>query len=302
MRPWSGALKANDEAVKPAGQALREQLSDVERVIRASNDNVDEAFEKLKDTKMDSPEAARLRDRLLSDHEQQKSELQRTLADTRDLLGSSNLPGAKEDPYALIKAFVEEFNGLNELLKLAGLNPVLARVFVRVLCSLLEGLVYHMKERTFARAQHQHVELTLAEKRLVQELDSLPQARRVVAPAKFRMKTRANLRATIAFRRRISNSTPPLVDNLLPPELAIVVAVRDRLTHPKRSTDFRMSSEEMKAVAKVGEWSQQLLKWSSDQERIFIDEIAKQVSASLEAQRARILERSNTEAQPEKTP
>src|SRR5258706_7479926 len=91
-----------------AKAAIRKQLREFEETVEESDMRIDAVLETLKSSKMNSDEAAELRDKLLEANQRQRAQLKIKITEAADSLGKSNAQAACADPQELVRAFTDE--------------------------------------------------------------------------------------------------------------------------------------------------------------------------------------------------
>jgi hypothetical protein len=157
---------------------------------------------------------------------------------------------------------------LGELAKFKGKveEPFFRRLTIRNFFPVFEAFLNHLKVR--AVEAHKYGKVTLTEKALEELNDPAPRLRDAL---KVAFRSYAQARGT----------TMPLGNTLqIPSEFDTCVRVRNRLIHPRRLLDMKVSDEEVASLVAMLTWFKQLADWSSAAEIQYIRQIRNQIKGT----------------------
>lgn len=182
-----------------------------------------------------------------------------------------------------------DLDQLRQVMETLGPTPFVIRSYVRTLFSILDAWSFHIKQKAHVRGVARGVAFskkdreTIFERRLTSATDPLSDDKPKTIP------TAENVVYAIALWRRVHGGEAPPLEGKLPPEFDRLRKVRNRITHPKVTSDLQMTATDAKDAAQVLFWLKDQMTWQSRLELAYIDRVAADVAASLEAQREHII-------------
>jgi hypothetical protein len=185
-------------------------------------------------------------------------------------------PGKKDGPYDLIRALTEELAHIGKLRKSSN-SEFVQRLFVRQFGSSLDAYAFYFQDRARESAESEGVTFNEVEREALHIRPEDTDADRL-KPAY--QKSTKNLSFGITIFAKVRGVEPPCTD--LPAEIAAAVRIRNRLTHPKRAIDLRLTAGELKIVAFGIQWLQQIASWGSQQEVAYIERVKRHIADSFE--------------------
>jgi hypothetical protein len=208
---------------------------------------------------------------------------------TRRVTTSSN--NAEEDRPNDWGSVDEALKELTRMLPVLSSDPIThegVRSFVRWLFGWLEMITFSLKRIALSHAERNKVELSQREVAVLtvmaeRAFPGMPPPRRIELLMRESLSTALNVYA------RARKKTSPLEDGILPQIFITASRIHDRLLHPNRPEDLRLSREEMQAIAEFVRWFETIRQWLFRDRLDEIEEIKAEVSASTEALRKKIL-------------
>lgn len=154
----------------------------------------------------------------------------------------------------LIKALTDDITGCAELLAAQDSSQVVRRAFVRAVLASIEGNIYWMKQEAL-EAHNRQVQFSVEELALLKEetYNLSNNGKAAVRKAKLRLRDNLNF----AFKMQAKSAYSDYSLNLNSTEwnqFLKAITVRDRLMHPKRSSDLIVTDEELEHVQVASLW------------------------------------------------
>lgn len=203
---------------------------------------------------------------------------------TNRLLSSSPEPAPhKESPYDLIRVLTDELTQIGKLHRKSN-DAFVQRLFVRQFGTSLDAYAFYFQDRARESADSEGVQLTAEEREALHMRPEDTDADRL-KPAYQRITH--NMLFAIKVFAKVRGVTPPYTD--LPLEIAAAIRIRNRLTHPKKASDFDLSVAELKTVASAIQWLQEIASWGSREEVAYIDRVKQRIHDSIEKQKQVIM-------------
>jgi hypothetical protein len=179
-----------------------------------------------------------------------------------------------EDPRTLRSAFVDDIGGLTEIFNARGRSPSLDRAFVRAICAAFEGFAHSLKIEAKGEADAKAIALEKKEVELV---------------GSNKLSTHVHLRGAILFYARIRRAADtPLPNETLPGAVLTLFQIRDRITHPKRASDFTVDRKEELAIADAATWLMEVFAWSNANYKRHLEEVGQEIRSNLKRLREKI--------------
>ncbi|HEY2323345.1 MAG TPA: hypothetical protein VGJ82_10845 [Thermoanaerobaculia bacterium] len=196
--------------------------------------------------------------------------------------------GSRRDgPYDLIRVLSDELAHIGKL-RAKSNSAFVQRLFVRQFGSSLDAYAFYFQDRARESAESEGVQFTDAElAALHMRPDDTDQDR--LRPAFQR--TTKNMMFAIEVFAKARKTIPPCRE--LPSAIDAAVRIRNRLTHPKKASDFELTAAELKIVAVSIQWLQQIASWGSHEEAAYIERVKQRIHDSIEKQRQAMRERVN---------
>lgn len=152
-------------------------------------------------------------------------------------------------------------------------EPFRKRLLVRVFFSVLEGYAFHVKQRALSIGTHRKHEFS---KRQMEMLTETRDGQTRYPPS------RKNLAFAVSVYAQVTGAK--LGPDLPEQDSLTSFSVRDRLTHPKRAADLRITGAESAALASLLKWFMAAVKWIGEAEQAHIAQLREETSASFQSQ------------------
>lgn len=189
----------------------------------------------------------------------------------------------------VVEELLGDLDELRQVMDTLGPTPFVIRSYVRTLFSILDAWSFHIKQKAYARGVARGVAFskkdleTIFERRLTSSTQPLPDDKPKTIP------TGDSVVYAIALWRYIHGGEAPPLEGKLPSEFDRLRKVRNRITHPKVKSDLQMTATDAKDAGQVLFWLKDQMTWQSRLELAYIDGVAADDAASLEAQRQDII-------------
>jgi len=163
-----------------------------------------------------------------------------------------------------------------DLGKLANLPPAYDQQFrgrmqVRTLFSILDSLAFFLKSRALERCKNPSEAFSKNELEVLREgvFRTKPDGTEFLQPS-FPDPER-NIRTSFRCYSKLSGGPSPLESQTpLPAHFAYIIALRNRLTHPKKLADLAITEEEFSWLTDAAKWLRDSADWVFEREKEFI--------------------------------